>query len=431
MLGLVQNLFAAKANPIGVDFGTDSLRLAQVQRIPAGTSFEYRLFAAASADVPSHVRGNPAARLAFFVETTRDLLSQGNFKGRQAILAMPAASMFIQHLRMAKLDEEETKKALPWEAAGKLPIDPQQALIRHLIAGEVYSDNEPRNEVIVMAAVRELVNQFLAAAAKARLDVIGMNVEPKAIIDCFSHVYRRKMDADQTACYIDIGSVATRAVIARGGQIHFARSIPIGGDHLNRAAASALSIQPEEAKMLRIKLCHLQPNFDEQRQKREMETPAPEQAAPEAPSEENSFALLGSAIAAGSPPVAPSSSATATVVAPAPAALDSRAEAVDQACAPLLAKLVDELQLCRRYYESTFPNKPVDRLVFVGGEARQRTLCQQIAQSMGLAAQVGDPLVRMGRVSDIGIESGIDRRQPQPGWAVAIGLSLGPATAQP
>jgi len=428
MLGLVQNFFAAKANPIGVDFGTDSLRLAQVQRVPAGTSYEYRLFAAASADVPSHVRGNPAARLAFFIETTRDLLSQGNFKGRQAILAMPAASMFIQHLRMAKMDEEETKKALPWEAAGKLPIDPQQALIRHLIAGEVYSDSDPKNEVIVMAALRELVNQFLAAAAKARLDVIGMNVEPKALIDCFSHVYRRKMDADQTACYIDIGSSATRAIIARGGQIHFARSIPVGGDHLNRAVASTLSIQPEEAKMLRIKLCHLQPNFDEQRQKREME-PAP--AAPEAPSEENSFALLGAANPAGSSSVTPSASATATLAAPAPVALDSRAEAVDEACAPLLAKLVDELQLCRRSYESTFPNKPVDRLIFVGAEARQRTLCQQIAQSMGLAAQVGDPLVRMGRVSDIGIESGIDRRQPQPGWAVAIRLSLGPATTQP
>jgi hypothetical protein len=46
---------------------------------------------------------------------------------------------------------------------------------------------------------------------------------------------------------------------------------------------------------------------------------------------------------------------------------------------------------------------------------------------MGLAAQLGDPLVRMSRVSDVGIESGIDRRQPQPAWAVAIGLSLGPA----
>jgi len=34
--------------------------------------------------------------------------------------------------------------------------------------------------------------------------------------------------------------------------------------------------------------------------------------------------------------------------------------------------------------------------------------------------------VRMGRISEVGIESGIDRRQPQPGWATAIGLSLGP-----
>jgi hypothetical protein len=32
----------------------------------------------------------------------------------------------------------------------------------------------------------------------------------------------------------------------------------------------------------------------------------------------------------------------------------------------------------------------------------------------------------MGRTTLVGIESGIDRRQAQPGWAVAIGLSLGP-----
>ena len=51
-------------------------------------------------------------------------------------------------------------------------------------------------------------------------------------------------------------------------------------------------------------------------------------------------------------------------------------------------------------------------------------------QGLGLAAQVGDPLVRMGRISDVGIESGIDCRQPQPNRSVAIGLSLGapPAT---
>jgi hypothetical protein len=33
----------------------------------------------------------------------------------------------------------------------------------------------------------------------------------------------------------------------------------------------------------------------------------------------------------------------------------------------------------------------------------------------------------MGRTTDVGVESGIDRRVSQPAWAVAIGLSMGPA----
>ena len=67
----------------------------------------------------------------------------------------------------------------------------------------------------------------------------------------------------------------------------------------------------------------------------------------------------------------------------------------------------------------------MDRLIFIGGEARQRSFCQNIAREVGLAAQLGDPMCRMSRVSDVGIESGIDRRLPQPAWAIAIGLSMG------
>jgi type IV pilus assembly protein PilM len=395
MLGFVQNWFGPRANPIGVDFGSDCLRLAQVQF--AGN--EYRLVAAASADVPSHIRHNPSARMAFFVETTRDLLVQGNFHTRQAVLALPAASMHIQHLRMPRLDEAETKKALPLEARGKLPIDPSQALLRHMIAGEVYQDQEPKNEVIVMAAAREFVNQLLAAAAKARLDVIGMNVEPKAMIDCFAHVYRRKADAEMVTCFLDIGSSASRAIIARGQQIFFTRAIPVGGEHFNKAAAAALNIGLEEAKLLRIKLCHAQAQKDEQKDKTAVNATGEPAADAEADPQEPPISL---------------------------AEMAQKGQIVEQACMEPLRKLVEELDLCRRYYESTFPSQPVDRLIFVGGEARQKALCQHIARELGLAAQLGDPLVRMGRISQVGIESGIDRRQPQPGWAVAIGLSMGP-----
>lgn len=429
MLAFVKNWFGARANPIGVDFGSDSLKMAQV----ALEDKEWRLMAAASADVPAHVRHSSAARMNFFLQTVRDLLAQGRFVGRSAVLCLPASSMFIQHLRVPKMDEEALKKAIPWEARGKLPIDPSHALIRHHVAGEVYQEQEAKNEVILMAAGRELVNQFLAMASKARLDVVGMNVEPKAIVDCFGHVYRRKTDAEVTNCFVDLGCSSTRAIIARGSHILFARSIPIGGEHLTRAVAGAMSIGQEQARVLRLQVCSLQPSPSEMQKKQEVRAPEP---APPA----EGFALLEAAMAAakrqeqGEPerrqaatPDPATLSAEPKQEAEAGSELNLQAQRVEEACREPLGRLVEELDMCRRYYEATFPNRPVERLIFIGGEAKHRGLCQFIAQELSLAAQVGDPLVRMGRVSDIGLESGIDRRQPQPNWTVAIGLSLGPA----
>jgi type IV pilus assembly protein PilM len=404
MLKLMQNWLTPRANPIGVDFGSDSLRMAQV----AVHDGEHELIAAASCDVPSHVRNSPTARIQWFAEAARDLLAQGNFKNRQAVLSLPAAGMFIQHLRMPRVDEETLTKSLPFEARGKLPIDPSHCLMRHVVAGELFSEQDPRCEVIVMAAPREMVNQFLNAAASARLDVTGMNVEPMVLIDCFTHVYRRKVDQDVVTFYVDIGAVGSRAIIARGTGIMFARNIMIGGDHFTRAVAAAAGVGFDEAKLMRIQAATGVVGDDKK--------PAPASGtAASSASTDNSFALLSN--------VSSKDAATA-----APAARSTR-HAGEQACLEPLNKLIEELNLCRRYHEATFPNKPVEKLVFVGGEARQRWMCQYIARSMQLAAQIGDPMVRMGRTTEVGIESGLDRRQPQPGWAVALGLSMGPAAA--
>ena len=57
---------------------------------------------------------------------------------------------------------------------------------------------------------------------------------------------------------------------------------------------------------------------------------------------------------------------------------------VEEACREPLSRLIEELSLCRRYFESAFQNQPVQRLLFIGGEANQRGLCQQIAREMGI-----------------------------------------------
>jgi type IV pilus assembly protein PilM len=432
MLSFVQSWFSPATSPIGVDFGSDCLRMAQVELIGG----EHHLVAAASADVPPHVRNDPAARFAFFGQAVRDLLAQGNFRGRRVILSLPASLMHIQHLRLPKMDDEALKKGLAWEARGKLPFDPTQAVLRHMVAGEIYHDQEPKYEVILLAARRDLVDLYLAAANKARLTVVGMNVEPKATIDCFSHIYRRQTDVDATTCYVDIGCTASRATIARGGKIQFARVIPIGGEHFSRAVATALRIPLDQARQMRVQLAD---KSEDATLRVSSVQPAgapmspPSEASESESLEGTGFALLNAGVAAAerreSKPVPPPATEPQSASEPCPSVAPGDRHRIDDACREPLSRLIEELSLCRRYFESAFHDQPVQRLVFMGGEANQRGLCQQIAKEMGIAAQIGDPLCRMSKHTLPGVEVGIDRRIPQPGWAVAIGLSMGPAEA--
>ena len=91
--------------------------------------------------------------------------------------------------------------------------------------------------------------------------------------------------------------------------------------------------------------------------------------------------------------------------------------------------LAAELSKCIRYYESVFRGRPVERAIFLGGQAYDKELCQALARRLNLPAQIGDPLLRIKRSSGTDPEAGMDHREPQPDWAVAVGLSVGAETA--
>jgi type IV pilus assembly protein PilM len=359
MFGFVQNIFAPPAHPIGVDFGAGTLRLAQVQ----SEGDDFKLLAAASAEIPAEVRDDPDARLQFFAESARNLLTQGKFHGRRAVLGLPSSVVHIQHLTVEHVEEKLLRDAIQAQARLKLPFDPAHALLRHAVAGQSPDKDDPRLHVVVMAADTRWVNQYIAAAKKARLDVIGMNMPQLALIDCFANVYRRASDQQSVRMYVDIGGSGTRVSIAQGTRLLFARNFAIGGDHLTAAVAEALGISLQNARTLRLKLG--------------------------AGGAENS-------------------------------------DRVDAVCAKGLENLANELDRCRVEHESLFPNLKVQRLIFVGGEARLEALCQQISDQLKIPGQTGDSLCRMVRNSRIGIESAIDRRRPQPAWSAAVGLSIGP-----
>ena len=90
-----------------------------------------------------------------------------------------------------------------------------------------------------------------------------------------------------------------------------------------------------------------------------------------------------------------------------------------------LETLTDEISMCLRYYDGLFPGRRVSRAIFVGGETRHTALCQHVAKALRLPAHVADPLARLARGGGEPLLN-VALNQPQPGWAVAMGLCLSP-----
>jgi type IV pilus assembly protein PilM len=391
---MVLSWFSSRVNPIAVDIGTDTVKLLQVEPCKDGQA---RLVAAACEAIPEDLRNKPLDRDNFVSESIKKMLLEG-FRGKQVVTCLPASQMSVQHLRMTKMTPEELTKALPFEAAGKLPFDAGRAVLRHTIAGEVYQNQEAKQEVILMAAPRDAVDRHLALLSKAKLEVVGIHVEPTALIECFGHLFKRKSDETVSTLFIDMGAGSTHVVIAHGKNMVFAKHLNVGGDTFNRRVADAMKSDISSAKELRIKVAH--------HQAQAVRLPAGLVGIGASGTESNNH-----------PMGRPNAVLNGTI-------LDQQTlDRVLQATEEPLQTLICDLELCTRYYESIFPGKNVDRAIFVGGESRHVALCQSIAQRLGVPATLGDPLARLQK--DSVAKTSVDLRQPQPGWAIAVGLGIG------
>ncbi len=335
--------------------------MAQLRSMPGE---RYELVATGFAELPTESRKNPGSRVRFVAGAIKRILKSQPFKGRQCVLCLPAETTFVQHIKMAKMPDDQLAEALRWELQGKLPYDPSRAIIRHVIAGETFNSEEVKQEVVVLAANREVVESHIALAKRSKLDCVGINVEPCAIVECFARLFRRADDASRTTLFIDIGSTSTQVVVSHGPQLVFARNIFVGGVQFDQAIADGLQMPLEQAIAFRRQ------NWG---------------------GEDD-----------------PARSAKAAV---------------------LLARPIDELSAeltrCLQYYDSVFNSRPLERVVFLGGQAYDKRVCQMLAQRIGLPAQIGDPLARVNRAPDALEQIGVAGEGSLPDWAVAVGLSLG------
>ncbi|MEX0711042.1 MAG: type IV pilus assembly protein PilM [Pirellulales bacterium] len=232
-----------RAGPIGVDIGSHSVKLLQLNGDRTSLIERSRWDLPAAAE-----RQAPAAGLA---EALKRAYEGRGFQGRDAVVSLGSRELFVQNVRVDKVAGGDLDRMIRQEVAERIPFALEEAEIRYLEAADVRQQEVTRREVIVLACHRPVLEQLLLAVREAGLHPVAVDVEPAALLRCYATQFRRDEDKAQRALFVHVGAANTAVVIAQGTDALFIKYLDVGGRNLDESVARHLGMEPAEAWALR------------------------------------------------------------------------------------------------------------------------------------------------------------------------------------
>ena len=201
----------------------DTVKVVQVAN--SNGSSGVKLISGGSKNRPRDVEPGSSNWQRWAIETLQELVTNGNFKGKDVIAAIPSSEVFIDHMKMPRTKNGRVEDAVISTIKSKLSYDPDGAMIK-------YTQTEDDN-ILVTAVERKKIDIHLAIYEKADLRLKSIAIWPSALTSSYVKFFgRRKTDISSTVMLLDIETNWTNFVVCRHKNLLFARSIPIGAKQL-------------------------------------------------------------------------------------------------------------------------------------------------------------------------------------------------------
>jgi len=177
----------------------------------------------------------------------------GSFTANHVVACLPETRTFIKLITVEKgpnslatIIESEIEKYIPMSAS------------------EIYYDwqtvktNDDNYSVLIGAAPKRIVNQYIDLIKSAKLEVSALEIE--AIPICRSLLaeesIKNEKAPDSAYSIIDIGAKRTSLIVYACGSIAFTLSLPISGEEITERIAGTLEINRDQAEKAKI-ICGL------------------------------------------------------------------------------------------------------------------------------------------------------------------------------
>lgn len=222
---------------IGIDIGTHSIKAVElVQR-----SDQTLLRAADSIRTPVGAVVDGAILDKNAVSAAiKQLWSRADFSGTEAVLAMDLRQTQVRWHHLEVEDEQSLDDVARQAALRGLTYPPHEAITDYRILSTRNRHGRALHHILLISARSCVVDDLLDVVERAGIEPLVVDIAPLAIARAgrSNHRHTDSLWSGQPIAHCVIGGDSTLVCIVRGGNVEFARNIPVGGDQLTRALAT-------------------------------------------------------------------------------------------------------------------------------------------------------------------------------------------------
>jgi len=169
-------------------------------------------------------------------------------KTKNVIASLPEKKSFLQVIQMPKMQEEELKASVSFEAENYIPLPIEEVYLDFQIVNPLH-DNLDHTDILLAASPRKIVDPYVSCLKKAGLFPYVLEIESQSV----ARALVKNSITSAPVFLVDFGKNATTFVVYSGRALRFTSTLAISSQQLTEAISTNLKVSLADAEKLKIK----------------------------------------------------------------------------------------------------------------------------------------------------------------------------------
>lgn len=231
--------FGQKKSVLGVDIGSSSIKLAQLE-IGENPKLETYGMVDISEPISSQTTDEKVHQIA---ELLKNLMEKAEVTTKDCVMSLPNSAVFTSVIDMPKMDDKEMDQAMQYEAKKYVPLPFSEVTLSWTILSE--NDDKVSHKVLLIAVPKQIRDIYIKLFQLTGVNLEIIEIEALALIRALV------VDSTKNDVIIDIGAKVSGLNFVRQGSLQLTRNLSLGGDTITDRIAKELNLSTQRAEQFK------------------------------------------------------------------------------------------------------------------------------------------------------------------------------------